>query len=242
MFFQLLHIHLFRPFLKYTASTSPLPPTVSPRKHCTAAATAISRLVRLYKRTYGLRQICNICVYMIHTACTIHLLNLPDKDARRDIVHGARHLEEIAESWPCAARTLDILETLAQQWHVDMPPEAAAVLARRKVRIVSPSLSPPQLKAEPRPVPVEQPQQWAAYDPAPLPMGNAQRVPAIHFGGVDQLLQDVGGARPVRTEPAADWTLVDQRELAWGLGNWEFDASGVEGFGDGGGGENVAWE
>lgn len=55
MFFQLLFIHLFRPFLKYTAATSPLPRTVSPRKLCTAAAATISKLMRLYKRSYGLR-------------------------------------------------------------------------------------------------------------------------------------------------------------------------------------------
>ena len=50
--------------------------------------------MRLYKRSHGLRQICNIAVYILHTACTIHLLNLPDKNARRDITHGVKHLEE----------------------------------------------------------------------------------------------------------------------------------------------------
>ena len=76
MFFQLLFIHLFRPFLKYTQETSPLPHTVSPRKLCSQAAQSISKLARLYKRSYGLRQICNIAVYILHAACTIHLLNL----------------------------------------------------------------------------------------------------------------------------------------------------------------------
>lgn len=76
MFFQLLFIHLFRPFLKYTQETSPLPQTVSPRKLCSQAAQSISKLARLYKRSYGLRQICNIAVYILHAACTIHLLNL----------------------------------------------------------------------------------------------------------------------------------------------------------------------
>jgi hypothetical protein len=51
MFFQLLFIHLFRPFLKYTQDTSPLPPHVSPRKLCTQAAQMISKLMRLYKRS-----------------------------------------------------------------------------------------------------------------------------------------------------------------------------------------------
>ncbi|KAF2772882.1 hypothetical protein EJ03DRAFT_287343 [Teratosphaeria nubilosa] len=130
MFFQLLFIHLFRPFLKYTQATSPLPQNVSPRKLCTAAAAMISKLMRLYKRSHGLRQICNIAVYIAHSACTIHLLNLPDKNAKRDIVHGVKHLEEIAEGWLCARRTLGILSVLARRWKVELPEDAATVLAR----------------------------------------------------------------------------------------------------------------
>lgn len=130
MFFQLLFIHLFRPFLKYTQATSPLPQTVSPRKLCTQAAAMISKLLRLYKRSHGLRQICNIAVYIAHSACTIHLLNLPDKNARRDIIHGVKHLEEIAEGWLGARRTLSILNVLARKWNVELPEEAETVLAR----------------------------------------------------------------------------------------------------------------
>jgi len=130
MFYHLLYIHLFRPFLKYNPSTSPLPTHVSPRKLCTHAASLISKLMRLYKRTYGLRQICNIAVYMVHSACTIHLLNLPEKTAKRDIVHGVKHLEEIAEDWLCARRTLSILSVLARKWKIELPEEASTVLAR----------------------------------------------------------------------------------------------------------------
>jgi hypothetical protein len=90
----------------------------------------ISKLLRLYKRSHGLRQICNICVYIAHSACTIHLLNLPEKNAKRDIIHGVKHLEEIAEGWLCARRTLGILSVLAKRWKVDLPEEAAAVLMR----------------------------------------------------------------------------------------------------------------
>jgi hypothetical protein len=130
MFFQLLYIHLFRPFLKYNPNNSPLPASVSPRKLCTQAAAMISKLLRLYKRSHGLRQICNICVYIAHSACTIHLLNLPEKNAKRDIIHGVKHLEEIAEGWLCARRTLGILSVLANRWKVEMPEEAATVLSR----------------------------------------------------------------------------------------------------------------
>lgn len=130
MFYHLLFIHLYRPFLKYTKSTSPLPPHVSPRRLCTQAAAAISRLFRMYKRSYGLRQICNLAVYIAHTACTIHLLNLPDQNAKRDLIHGLRSLEEMAEGWLCARRTLRILDMSASKWRVNLPKEAVEIFER----------------------------------------------------------------------------------------------------------------
>src|SRR5271170_3933210 len=153
MFFQLLFIHLYRPFLKYTRSTSPLPFHVSPRKFCTQAAGAISKLFRLYKRTHGLRQICNIAVYIVHSACNIHLLNLPDKYAKRDFVHGVRHLEEIGECWTCARRTLTILRLCAEKWNIELPEEATASFARTRVRWGSaePSGSPVTLQTPSQP-------------------------------------------------------------------------------------------
>lgn len=130
MLHHLLLIHLYRPFLKYTKANTPLPSHVSPRKICTQAASAISKLLRIYKRMYGLRQICNIVVYIAHTACTIHILNLPEKNAQRDVIHGVRNLEEIAEGWLCARRTLRILDISASKWQVELPPEASAILER----------------------------------------------------------------------------------------------------------------
>ncbi|EEY15148.1 nitrogen assimilation transcription factor nirA [Verticillium alfalfae VaMs.102] len=108
----------------------PLPSHVSPRRICTANAGAISKLMRLYKKTWNLRQICNIAVYMVHSACTIHMLNLPEKTARRDITHGVKHLEEIAEDWPCARRTLGIISVLGRKWNVELPDEASVTLRR----------------------------------------------------------------------------------------------------------------
>lgn len=160
MFYHLQYIHLFRPFLKYGPSTSPLPQHVSPRRICTANAGFISKLMRLYKKLYNLRQICNIAVYMLHSACTIHLLNLPEKTARRDIIHGVKHLEEVAEDWPCARRSLSIISVLARKWNCELPEEASAVLKRTDEKygllvttdVPSPNkaaLSPPALYASP---------------------------------------------------------------------------------------------
>lgn len=170
MFFQLLFIHLFRPFLKYKPSTSPLPSHVSPRKFLTHAASMISKLLRLYKRTHGLRQICNIVVYISHSACTVHLLNLPDKNAARDLVHGLKHLEEIGESWLCARRTLGILHTVAGRWKIELPEDADKTLQRAKEKfgvLNSPdreatpkadnSMPPPPTPMQPLPPPVTKP-------------------------------------------------------------------------------------
>ena len=134
MFYQLLLIHLYRPFLKYTKSNTPLPHHVSPRKLCSQAASAISKLLRIYKRSYGFSQIVNIAVYIAHTAFTIHLLNLPDKTAQRDVVHGLRHLEEMGESWLCARRTLRILDISANKWQVQLPSEAVAIFERTHMK------------------------------------------------------------------------------------------------------------
>ncbi|KAJ5799793.1 transcriptional regulator family: Fungal Specific TF [Penicillium psychrosexuale] len=130
MLYQLQIIHLYRPFLKYTKANTPLPSHVSPRKICTQAAATVSKLLRMYKRGYGLKQICNIAVYIAHTACTVHLLNLPDKNAQRDVIHGLKNLEEMAVGWLCARRTLRILDISANKWQVELPPEAISIFER----------------------------------------------------------------------------------------------------------------
>lgn len=134
MFYQLLLIHLYRPFLKYTRSTTPIPQHASPRKLCTLAASAISKLLRLYEHSFGFDQICDIAVYITHFACMIHLLNLPEKSAQTDLVHGLRHLEKMAQSWLSARRTLRILDISANKWQVKLPNEAVAVLERTRTR------------------------------------------------------------------------------------------------------------
>jgi hypothetical protein len=255
MFYQLLYIHLFRPFLKYSQATSPLPPNISPRRLCTQAAQAVSKLLRLYKRSHGLRQICNIAVYIAHSACTIHLLNLPDKNAKRDITHGVKHLEEIAESWLCARRTLAILSVLSRQWKVELPDEAIAVLNRTDAKFVawnqdiqsrvprlstSPPVNSPRQAVQPSPNilatipsgsgPSATDLKWA-QSPQTLPPQNASDLnrrahepqamsrssidstgasPSALFGGTENLPQN----------DDRDWWINDQRQLAYGFGQW----------------------
>jgi hypothetical protein len=264
MFFQLLYIHLFRPFLKYSQATSPLPPSVSPRRICTQAAQAVSKLLRLYRRSHGLRQICNIAVYIAHSACTIHLLNLPDKSAKRDITHGVKHLEEIAESWLCARRTLAILSVLSRQWKVELPDEAAAVFNRTDAKFAawskdiqsrvprsstSPETNPPKQNIQPPlnafppipsasgPSPVEF---GLVASPQVLPPQNASELqhhmgsPAASRGSIDSTNASpsalLGGTENLSSRDGRDWWLNDQRQLAYGFGQWpaeSMDGRGV---------------
>src|SRR4051812_12539911 len=130
MFYQLLYLLLFRSFLKVNPGSASFPANLSPKRICINASTNVSKLLRLYKRTYGLKQICNIAVYIALSACTIHLMNLPTKAAKRDIIQGVKCLEEIAEYWLCAKRALIIVKVLSQTYSIELPEEAEAVLSR----------------------------------------------------------------------------------------------------------------
>ena len=180
MFYHLQYIHLFRPFLRYTPASSPLPSHVSPRRICTANAGAISKLMRLYKKIYNLRQICNIAVYMAHSAVTIHMLNLPERTAKRDIIHGVKQLEEIAEDWLCARRTLSILSVLARKWSVEMPEEAMAVLQRTDEKFGTFSTS--DVPSPNRSAPLVTPSPAAASNSPATSQKGIQFAPISHIG------------------------------------------------------------
>lgn len=190
MFFHLQYIHLFRPFLKYAPAASPLPPHVSPRRICSANAGAISKLLRLYKKLWNLRQICNIAVYMVHSACTIHLLNLPEKTARRDIIHGIKHLEEIAEDWLCARRTLSILSVLARKWNCELPEDAAYALQRADEKYGTYSMS-------------DVPSPLSNTDSSPLSEGGLGFQPAGDYSPLTQYTQSQL-ARPMQLPPVTN--------------------------------------
>jgi len=134
MFHQTLYIHLFRPFLKFSSQTSSTPLShLDPRKACLHAATSISKYLRFYKHRYKLKQICNVAGYFIHSACTIHLLNLPQKTAARDIIQGLQGLEEMGECWLVARRSLVIIDILVRRWRLKVPEEAAVILTRARL-------------------------------------------------------------------------------------------------------------
>lgn len=130
MFHQLLFIHLYRPFLKHTKPSQSIPSPATARKVCSQAAFAISEILQIYRDTYGLRYICNVAVYTVHSACTIHLLSLPEKAAGTRLINGLRGLEEIADGWPCARRALRIIDLSAAKWGIGLPDEAEEVMQR----------------------------------------------------------------------------------------------------------------
>ncbi|KAF2482956.1 fungal-specific transcription factor domain-containing protein [Neohortaea acidophila] len=195
MFCHLLFINLFRPFLRYSSTTSPLPPSVNPRKHCTQAAAAISRVMRFYKRSFGLRRIPNICIYILYVASTIHLLNLPQKDASKDLVHAIRHLEEISDCWPAAKRSLAILSALSHRWKVQVPEAAHDKFEKYQSRASpSPALKQRQAAlaaaaaAEPSPTQLAEPLNWAD--------ATLQQLPSVFASGAPLPLTDVAPALP----------------------------------------------
>ena len=223
MFFQLLFIHLFRPFLKYKPNSTPLPAHVSPRKFLTHAASMISKLLRLYKRTHSLRQICNIVVYITHSACTIHLLNLPDKNAARDIVHGLKHLEEIAESWLCARRTLAILHRVTRRWNIEVPEEAGKTFIRTEAKFgglkdneASPKLGSP---TQPLPPPVVKHHVDSNFQQSTQASNGANEIPNDGFFGNTQLSKQASatnssstnGTLSMQSQPAVNFTTHPQQ-------------------------------
>ncbi|RPA81159.1 hypothetical protein BJ508DRAFT_414997 [Ascobolus immersus RN42] len=131
MFHQLLYIHLFRPFLKQNTTWETLPLAhLAPRSQCITAAFTISKLLRFYKSGYGLRQICNVAAYIILSACSIHLINIENKNSRRDIIQAVKALENMGDGWLCAKRALLIVKSIVKRWRIDIPEEAMAVLRR----------------------------------------------------------------------------------------------------------------
>jgi len=57
---------------------------------------------------------------------------MPEKGAVRDVVHGLSHLEEIAEGWLCASRTIEIISQLATKWDKSLPDTARGVIAKNQ--------------------------------------------------------------------------------------------------------------
>ncbi|KAJ4864596.1 fungal specific transcription factor domain-containing protein [Trichoderma breve] len=236
-FFHLQYIHLFRPFLKYAPASSPLPSHISPRRICTANAGAISKLMRLYKKSWNLRQICNIAVYMIHSACTVHLLNLPEKTAKRDLTHGLRHLEEIAEDWLCARRTLSILSVLARKWKCELPEDADIILKRTDERFeyYSTSEVPSPGSSNLAPISPGTSEEGAAQAPrleyglTRHPTSEPIAQPAVQTSIEERLTMDspmsLGNNNPLPDQrgnmDSREWLLSDSARLHQSFGSWD---------------------
>jgi hypothetical protein len=110
------------------------------------------------------------------------LLNLPDRNAKRDLIHGVRNLEEIAEGWLCARRTLRVLDVSANKWQIEVPGEVVAVFERTHAKWGSwgswdSETSPESLADTPSSVPAE-----AHYQPQQQQQPQQQRQPVLQNG------------------------------------------------------------
>lgn len=128
MYYHSAVLLLFRPFLKVVLMDS----EISPRQKCTESARKISSLASTYNRIYGLRCSIVTLTHLICTACIIHLLDLPDISAARDLEQGIRDLKNLAVNHAIANRYLHTILGLSEQWHMRLPENVARAVEEIK--------------------------------------------------------------------------------------------------------------
>ncbi|KAI9829121.1 MAG: hypothetical protein M1832_000144 [Thelocarpon impressellum] len=125
MYYHMVLLQLFRPFLKVELIHSPL----SPRKICTKAAEDVSSLMHTHRKVYGPRRICLLIMHCLLSSSVVHMLNLPSPSAASLLVQGIHDLSNMTHGHAFAGRCLRILGSLAESWKVDLPQEAAHITA-----------------------------------------------------------------------------------------------------------------
>ncbi|KAL6714818.1 hypothetical protein ACLMJK_007078 [Lecanora helva] len=119
MYYHTVVLHLFRPFLKVDLTTS----SVSPREICTSCANNIVSILSTYRQMYGVRLGTVLMTHIILSSSIIHLLNLPNASAARDLTFSIDSLREMSTSHAFAKRCILVVIKLAKQWNIDLPPE-----------------------------------------------------------------------------------------------------------------------
>jgi hypothetical protein len=76
---------------------------------------------------YGLRRVASPITSWVLSACTIHLLNLPNETAANNLTQGLHDLEAMSVNHAFAARAIDIIRSLSSKWTIALPEGAAAV-------------------------------------------------------------------------------------------------------------------
>ncbi|TGZ82503.1 hypothetical protein EX30DRAFT_394788 [Ascodesmis nigricans] len=104
MFHRCLFIHLYRPFLSRPEY----------RHCCITAAHQVADITRRYTRLYGLKEICNVAAYFIHTAVSILLLTPQCPELRECVVA----LREMGKQWLVAKRAVCIVDGMVERWGI----------------------------------------------------------------------------------------------------------------------------
>ncbi|KAL3420598.1 fungal specific transcription factor [Phlyctema vagabunda] len=137
-------LHLFRPFLRVTFVQVAKPPLVV----CMEEARALSDLIALHKRYYGLRRVCLILTHCTMTCAIQHLVNLqsPRQDiaevAAIDLGNAVRALHEMGSSSTMSKRFLNILMGLIRRWAVTVPENVRQAMADAEVTCPTSAISP----------------------------------------------------------------------------------------------------
>ncbi len=119
MYYHTVVLHLFRPFLKVDLTNSRL----SPREICTSCAEYTASLLSTYRQTYGLRRVTVLMAHITLSSSIIHLLNLPNPSASRNLSVSISSLRELSTAHAFATRCVHIITSLATQWNISLPVE-----------------------------------------------------------------------------------------------------------------------
>jgi hypothetical protein len=120
MFYYTIIIHLFRPFLMVDLIHSDL----RPRDICIEASNNVSRIFRIYRQFYNLRQGHLVITHALLTVCITHLLHSKENQvSRQNLVEGLQGLEDIHECHYIGARAFQIIHRLSKTWGLPFPEE-----------------------------------------------------------------------------------------------------------------------
>ncbi|KAF2759473.1 hypothetical protein EJ05DRAFT_484425 [Pseudovirgaria hyperparasitica] len=117
--YQACLIMLFRPLIKVSLTNS----DVVPRDVCLNAANEITRLMRIYRNSYGFRRVNTILSHINLSCSMIHLINIQYEDSKLCLIQDMKNLEDMSESAYFAARAFRTICALAEQWKAKIPPE-----------------------------------------------------------------------------------------------------------------------
>lgn len=123
LFYHSATLLIFQPYFDLRLSTS----AVVPKEVCYQAADAIVAIVTSYSELYSLRRTPSFVPYFVLIATIIHMVAVeadnPDDNARKRLLEGISHLEEMSKCHGFALRAISALRYLARRWKVDLSPE-----------------------------------------------------------------------------------------------------------------------